>query len=114
MLWQNHSHGVCPGLLYRQPLAFAVDRRQAQDIQSLQERDLFGARQTAIRLLKEGWPGNTIVQDALNRPEWRNASMPDKKMLMDLLQETFNAPGNPSSAVIRDCMRRAEAAPKGG
>jgi hypothetical protein len=76
--------------------------------------DLFGARQTAIRLLKEGWPGNTIVQDALNRPEWRNASMADKKMLMDLLQETFNAPGNPSSAVIRDCMRRAEAAPKGG
>jgi hypothetical protein len=76
--------------------------------------ELFGARQTAIRLLKEGWPGNTIVQDALNRPEWRNASMPDKKMLMDLLQETFNAPGNPSSAVIRDCMRRAEAAPKGG
>jgi hypothetical protein len=40
--------------------------------------------------------------------------MPDQKMLMDLLQETFNAPGNPSSAVIRDCMRRAEAAPKGG
>jgi len=65
--------------------------------------ELFGARQTAIRLLKEGWPGNVIVQDALNRPEWRNASMPDQKMLMDL-----------SSAVIRDCMRRAEAAPKGG
>ncbi len=36
--------------------------------------ELFGARQTAIRLLKEGWPGNVIVQDALNRPEWRNAS----------------------------------------
>jgi hypothetical protein len=76
--------------------------------------ELFGARQTAIRLLKEGWPGNTIVQDALNRPEWRNASMQDKKMLMDLLQETFNDPANPSSAVIRDCMRRAESAPKGG
>jgi hypothetical protein len=76
--------------------------------------ELFGARQTAIRLMKEGWPGNTIVQDAVNRPEWRNASMQDRKLLMDLLQETFNAPGNPSSAVIRDCMRRAEAAPKGG
>jgi hypothetical protein len=76
--------------------------------------ELFGARQTAIRLLKEGWPGNTIVQDALNRPEWRNASMQDKKMLMDLLQETFNDPANQSSAVIRDCMRRAESAPKGG
>jgi len=76
--------------------------------------ELFGARQTAIRLLKEGWPGNVIVQDALNRPEWRNASMLDQKMLMDLLQETFNEPGNPSSTVIRDCMRRAEAAPKGG
>jgi hypothetical protein len=76
--------------------------------------ELFGARQTAIRLMKEGWPGNTIVQDALNRPEWRNASMQDRKMLMDLLQETFNDPASPSSAVIRDCMRRAEAAPKGG
>ena len=74
----------------------------------------FGARQTAIRLMKEGWPGNVIVQDTVNRPEWRNASMQDRKMLMDLLQETFNEPGNPSSAVIRDCMRRAEAAPKGG
>jgi hypothetical protein len=76
--------------------------------------ELFGARQTAIRPLKEGWPGNVIVQDALNRPEWLNASMQDKKMLMDLLQETFSEPGNASSAVIRDCMRRAEAAPKGG
>jgi hypothetical protein len=76
--------------------------------------DLFGARQTAIRLMKEGWPGNVIVQDAVNRPEWRNASMQDKKMLMDLLQETFNDPAKPSSDVIRDCMQRAEAAPKGG
>jgi hypothetical protein len=75
---------------------------------------LFGARQTAIRLMKEGWAGNVIVQDALNRPEWRDASMQDKKLLMDLLQETFNDPRSPSSAVIRDCMRRAEAAPKGG
>jgi len=76
--------------------------------------ELFGARQTAIRLMKEGWPGNMIVQDAVNRPEWRNASMQDQKMLMDLLQETFSEPGKPSSDVIRDCMRRAEAAPKGG
>jgi hypothetical protein len=74
--------------------------------------ELFGARQTAIRLMKEGWPATTIVQDALDRPEWRNASMQDKKMLMDLLQETFNDPRKPSSEVIRDCMRRAEAAPK--
>ena len=76
--------------------------------------DLFGARQTAIRLMQEGWPGNTIVQDALNRPEWRNASMQDRKMLMDLFQELFNDPAKPSSDVIRDCMRRAEVAPKGG
>ena len=74
--------------------------------------DLFGARQTAIRLMKEGWPGNVIVQDAVNRPEWRDASMQDKKMLMDLLQETFNEPGKPSSDVIRDSMQRAEGAPK--
>jgi len=74
--------------------------------------DLFGARQTAIRLMSEGWPAQQIVEDAVNRPEWRNASMQDKKLLMDLLQETMMAPRAPSSEVIRDCMRRAEAAPK--
>jgi hypothetical protein len=74
--------------------------------------NLYGARLTAIRLMREGWPAQTIVQDAVNRPEWRDASMQDKKLLMDLLQETFQAPGAPGSEVIRDCMRRAEAAPK--
>jgi len=72
--------------------------------------DLFGARQTAIRLMSQGWPAQQIVEETVNRPEWRNASMQDKKQLMDLLQETFTAPGAPSSQVIRDCMRRAEAA----
>ena len=74
--------------------------------------DLFGARQTAIRLMQEGWAPGVIVQQTLDRPEWRNASMQDKKMLMDLLQETFNDPRSPSSPVIRDCMRRAEGPPK--
>ena len=74
--------------------------------------DLFGARLTAIRLMQEGWPAQRIVEDAINRPEWRSASMQDRKLLMDLLQETMQAPGAPSSEVIRDCMRRAEAAPK--
>ena len=74
--------------------------------------DLFGARLTTIRLMQEGWPAQRIVEDAINRPEWRNASMQDRKLLMDLLQETFQAPGAPSSKVIRDCMRRAEATPK--
>jgi len=75
--------------------------------------DLFGARQTAIRLMQEGWPAQTIVQQTLDRPEWRSAALPAKSMLMELLQETFNDPRAPSSAVIRDCMRRAESgAPK--
>jgi hypothetical protein len=74
--------------------------------------NLFGARLTAVRLMQEGWPAQQIVEDAINRPEWRNASMQDRKLLMDLLQETFLAPMAPSSEVIRDCMRRAEAAPK--
>ncbi len=75
--------------------------------------DLFGARQTAIRLRPAGWQPNLIVQDALDRPEWRNASMAAPKMLMDLLQETFLAPDQPSSDVIRDGMRRADGASKG-
>jgi hypothetical protein len=74
--------------------------------------NLYGARLTAIRLMQEGWSGQRIVEDAVNRPEWRNASMQDRKLLMDLLQETFQAPGAPGSEVVRDCMRRAEAAPK--
>jgi len=74
--------------------------------------DLFGARLTAIRLMREGWPAQRIVEDAINRPEWRNASMQDRKLLMDLLQETMMAPGAPGSEVIRDCMRRAEGAAK--
>ena len=74
--------------------------------------DLFGARLTAVRLMQEGWPAQRIVDDAINRPEWRNASMQDRKLLMDLLQETFLAPMAPSSEVIRDCMRRAEAGSK--
>ena len=74
--------------------------------------ELFGARLTAIRLMQEGWPAQRIVEDAINRPEWRNASMQDQKLLMDLLQETMLAPRAPSSEVIRDCMRRAEGPPK--
>jgi hypothetical protein len=95
--------------------ALALDPALAQD-KPLEAvcGDLFGARQTAIRLMQEGWPGGVIVQDALNRPEWRNASMQNRKLLMDLLQETFNDPASASSAVIRDCMRRAETTPKGG
>src|SRR5262245_41096130 len=30
--------------------------------------DLFGARQTAIRLMQEGWPTQTIVQQTLDLP----------------------------------------------
>jgi hypothetical protein len=74
--------------------------------------NLFGARLTAIRLMQEGWPLEQIVQHTVDRPEWRDSSMQDKKLLMDLLQETIRAPGAPSSEIIRDCMRRAEAAPK--
>jgi hypothetical protein len=105
----------------RYPLILAASLTALPGLAPAQDRhleavcgQLFGARQTAIRLMKEGWPGNAIVQDALNRPEWRSASMQDRKLLMDLLQETFNDPRGQSSAVIRDCMRRAQAAPKGG
>ena len=87
--------------------AFAQDKQMEADC-----GNLFGARLTAIRLMQEGWPAQRIVEDAINRPEWRGASMQDRKLLMDLLQETMQAPGAPSSEVIRDCMRRAEAAPK--
>jgi hypothetical protein len=103
----------------RLPSALAVAFALLPDCAPAQDKkmeavcgNLFGARLTAIRLMQEGWPAQRIVEDAVNRPEWRNASMPDRKLLMDLLQETFQAPGAPGSEVIRDCMRRAEAAPK--
>jgi len=94
-------------------LAFLPDLAFAQDKQMEAVcGNLYGARLTAIRLMQEGWPLERIVQNAVDRPEWRNASMQDKKLLMDVLEETIRAPGAPSSEVIRDCMRRAEAAPK--
>jgi hypothetical protein len=101
------------------PSVLAVAFALLPDCAPAQERkleavcgNLYGARLTAIRLMQEGWPAQRIVEDAVNRAEWRNASMQDKKLLMDLLEETFQAPGAPSSGVARDCMRRAEAAPK--
>jgi len=89
--------------------AFAVAQDKAMEAVC---GNLYGARLTAIRLMQEGWPLEQIVSHTVDRPEWRNASMQDRKLLVDLLQETIRAPGAPSSEIIRDCMRRAEAAPK--
>jgi hypothetical protein len=70
---------------------------------------LFGARQTALRLQKEGWSLQRIVSETLERPEWRTASMSERKLVLDVLQEAYAEPGKPSSDVIRDCVQRAQA-----
>jgi hypothetical protein len=71
--------------------------------------ELFGARQTALRLQKEGWSLQRIVSETLARPEWRAASMTERKLVLDVLQEAYAEPGKPSSDVIHDCMQRAQA-----
>ncbi len=107
------SSPLKPAVAFAAVLTVFADAAPAQDKRMEAVcGNLWGARQTTVRMLKEGWSPERIVQEMVNHVEWRDASMQDKKMLMDLLQETLNQPFSPGSEVIRECMQRAEAAPK--
>jgi hypothetical protein len=74
--------------------------------------NLFGARQTAIRLRDGGFPLQIAVNETMARPEWRNASMQDQTLALRVVQEAYRMPGLPSSDVIRGVCQRAADAPK--
>jgi hypothetical protein len=73
---------------------------------------LFGARQTAIRMRDSGFPLQTTLNETLARPEWRSASMQQQQLAVRVVQEAYLAPQLQSSEVVREVCRKAIDAPK--
>ena len=74
--------------------------------------DLFGARQTAIRMRDGGFSQQIAINETMARPEWRSASMQHQQLALRVVGEVYLAPGMPSSEVIREVCQRAINAPK--
>ena len=74
--------------------------------------ELFGARQTAIRMRDSGFPLQTTLNETLARPEWRNASMQHQQLAVRVVQEAYFAPLLQTSEVVREACQRALGAPK--
>jgi hypothetical protein len=73
--------------------------------------DLFGARQTAIRMRDGGFPLQTI-NETLARPEWRSASMQHQQLAVRVVQEAYLAPELKTSNIVSEVCRSAIDAPK--
>lgn len=69
--------------------------------------DLFGARQTAMRMRDGGFSAQIAINEALARPEWKTASMQNQQLVVRVVQEVYVAPQLQSSEVIREVCRRA-------
>ena len=74
--------------------------------------DLFGARQTAIRMRDSGFTLQNAINETLARPEWRTASMQHQQLAVRVVQEAYHAPALKSSEVVREVCRTAIDAPK--
>lgn len=74
--------------------------------------ELFGARQTAIRMRDSGFPLQTTLNETLARPEWRSASMQHQQLAVRVVQEAYFAPQLQTSEVVREACQRALGAPK--
>jgi hypothetical protein len=74
--------------------------------------DLFGARQTAIRMRDGGFPLQVAINETLARSEWRNAPMQHQQLALRVVQEAYAAPQLQSSEIVRDVCRKAIDAPK--
>jgi hypothetical protein len=74
--------------------------------------DLFGARQTAIRMRDSGFPLQVTLNETLARPEWRNAPMQHQQLAVRVVQEVYLAPQLQRSEVVREVCRKAIDAPK--
>jgi hypothetical protein len=73
--------------------------------------NLFGARQTAVRMRDSGFTLQNAINEMLARPEWRTASMQHQQLAVRVVQEatTRRAEG---SEVVREVCRTAIDAPK--
>lgn len=74
--------------------------------------NLFGARQTAVRMRDSGFTLQNAINETLARPEWRTASMQHQQLAVRVVQEAYHAPGLKSSEVVREVCRTAIDAPK--
>jgi hypothetical protein len=74
--------------------------------------DLFGARQTAIRMRDGGFPLQIAINETLARPEWKSAPMQYQTLAVRVVQEAYLAPALQSSEVVREVCQRAIDAPK--
>jgi hypothetical protein len=74
--------------------------------------NLFGARQTAIRMRDSGFTLQNAINETLARPEWRTASMQHQQLAVRVVQEAYHAPALKSSEVVREVCRTAIDAPK--
>jgi len=71
---------------------------------------LFGTRETAIRMAQTGFPVETTVRETFARKEWRDATPEDRGWAIRVIQEAYESPG-PNSEVIRVCRERATGRP---
>lgn len=67
---------------------------------------LFGTRETAMRMAQTGFPVETTVRETFARKEWRDATPEDRGWAIRVIQEAYESPG-PNSEVIRVCRERA-------
>jgi hypothetical protein len=69
--------------------------------------DLFGARQTAIRMRDSGFAMQIAINETLARPEWRNAPMQHQQLAVRVVQEAYLAPQLKISQVVSEVCRSA-------
>ena len=69
--------------------------------------ELFGARQTAIRMRDSGFPLQSAINETLSRPEWRNAPMQHQQLAVRVVQEAYLAPQLKISQVVSEVCRSA-------
>jgi hypothetical protein len=74
--------------------------------------ELFGARQTAVRMRDGGFPLQSAINETLARSEWRNAPMQRQRLALRVVQEAYSAPQLQSSEIVRDVCRKAIDAPQ--
>ncbi|HET9042077.1 MAG TPA: hypothetical protein VFN70_02960, partial [Burkholderiales bacterium] len=67
--------------------------------------NLFGARQTAVRMRDSGFTLQNAINETLARPEWRTASMQHQQLAVRVVQEAYHAPALKSSEVVREVCR---------
>jgi len=103
----------------KRPLLFAALVATCPDAVLAQDKaleatcgELFGARQTAIRMRDSGFPLQSAINETLARPEWRTASMQHQQLAVRVVQEAYVAPALKSSEIVRDVCRTAIDAPK--